>query len=174
MIRPTSTFSLGTFQIDGQSINPASITEVRSLSSNCSQMASYSGVFKTTAGAIALQLSPGADYTVTFPNHKVTRQVLVNICGYAVLKNTNTTSLNLPTATGVRADFTYANRTVASPLSCTSGTLYFPGGFNARSAIASATTTASTTTTTTTTTTPASTTTGSTSTVSAQTAQPKA
>ena len=119
--------------------------------------------------AIAIKKTPGADYTITYPNRKVTRQVLVNSCGYVVLKNVTITSLNLPTATGGRADFTYASLPVAQPLSCAKGTLYFAKGFDAKTAIASATTS-----TTTTTTTAANTTTGSTSTVSAQTAQPKA
>ena len=93
--------------------------------------------------------------------------MLVNSCGYAVLKNTNITSLNLTTAPGGRADFAYASLPVAQALSCTKGTLYFAKGFDAKSAIASATTN-----TTTTTTTSTQQTTGST--VSAQTAQPKA
>lgn len=37
-----------------------------------------------TRCAIALRKSPNTDYTVTFPNHKVTRQVLVNFCEYVV------------------------------------------------------------------------------------------
>ncbi len=158
---------LGIFSIDGQTINPTSITAVQSISTNCSQMASYPGVFKTASGAIAIKKTPGADYTVTFPNHKVTRQVLVNSCGYALLRNVNISSLNLTTATGGRADFTYANLTVAQPLSCAKGTLYFAKGFDGRNAIA--TTTASTQQ-------PTNSTTSNsgTGTVSAQTAQPKA
>lgn len=104
MIRPTSSLTLGIFSIDGQTINPVSITAVQSVSTNCSEMASYPAVFKTANGAIAIKKTP-TDYTVTFPNHKITRQVLVNSCGYAVLKNTNISSLNLTTATGARADF---------------------------------------------------------------------
>ena len=132
-------------------------------------MANYPGAFKTSTGAIAIKKTPLTPYTVIFPNHKVTRQVLVNSCGYAVLKNTNISSLNLPTATVGRADFTYSNLPTAQPLSCTKGTLYFASGFDAKQAIASATTN-----TTTTTTTSTQQTTSSTSTVSSQTAQPKA
>ena len=56
--------------MDGQTINPASITAVQSVSTNCSQMASYPAAFKTASGAIAIKKTPSADYTVTFPNHQ--------------------------------------------------------------------------------------------------------
>ena len=77
----------------------------------------------------------------------MTRQVLANACGYVVLKNTNTTLLNLPTATGGRANFAYASLPVAQALSCAKGVLYFAKGFDAKSAIASATTATTTSTT---------------------------
>ena len=174
LIRPTPSFPLGIFSINGQSINPASITSVQSVSTNCSQMTSYPGVFKTASGAIALKKTPGADYTVTYPNRKVTRQVLVNSCGYVVLRNVNITSLNLPTATGGRADFPVVNLPVAQALSCAKGVLYFASGFDAKTAIATTATAASTTTTAATTTSTQQTTSSTGSTVSAQTAQPKA
>ena len=82
----------------------------------------------------------------------------------------NISSLNLPTITGGRADFSYTSPTVQASLSCVKGTLYFAKGFDAKTAIASATTNTTTTTTTSTQQTIGSTT----STVSAQTAQPKA
>ena len=92
----------------------------------------------------------------------------------------NISSLNLPTITGGRADFSYTSPTVQASLSCVKGTLYFASGFDGINAIASATTTTSTTanTTNTTTTTTSATTQAAASTtastVSAQTAQPKA
>ena len=88
-----------------------------------------------------------------------------------MLRNTNITSLNLTTATGVRADFAYASLPQTQALSCTKGTLYFASGFDGRNAIASATT--NTTTASTQQPTNSTSSTG-TSTVSAQTAQPKA
>jgi hypothetical protein len=173
VVRPTSSFALGTFQIDGQTINSTSVNNVLSMSTDCTQMGSYPGVFKTATGGIAIKKTPSTDYTLTFPNHKATRLVLVNSCGYVVLKNVNITSLNLPTVTGGRADFAYASLPVAQPLACAKGVLYFAKGFDVKTAIASATTSASTTTSTTTTTSTQQTT-GSTSTISAQTAQPVA
>ncbi len=98
--------------------------------------------------------------------------MLINSCGYAVLRNVNISTLNLTTATGSRADFAYTSLPVAQSLSCTKGVLYFASRFDAKTAITSATT--NTTTTTTTTAQQSTSSTGSTSTVSLQTAQPKA
>ena len=78
------------------------------------------------------------------------------------------------TATGVRADFTYASLPLAQALSCTKGTLYFASGFDAKTAIASATNSTTTTTNTAAQQSTSSTNSTGTSTVSAQTAQPKA
>jgi hypothetical protein len=198
LIRTDSAFS-----VDGQTINPNAITDVRTLTSNCTAMSSYPNVFKTPDGMnIAIKKSSGAVYAIAFPNHKTTRQVSVNACGYAVLRNVTATSLNLPAITGVRADFALASFPQAKPLACVKGALYFPIGFNPKSAVASAivnsqaiatpsgstnsttqstSTTATTPTTPTTATTPttpttstASTTSTTATTVSAQTAQPQA
>jgi hypothetical protein len=178
------------FSVDGQTINPNTITDVRTLTSNCTAMGSYPNNFKTPDGAftegggfrIALRKTPSTAYTVTFPNHKTTRQVSVNACGYAVLRNITATSLNLPAVTGVRAEFAVANFVQAKPLTCVKGALYFPVGFNPKSAVATAivnsqaiatpsgSTNSTTQSTSTTTTTP----TTSTTTVNAQTAQPTA
>ncbi|MBO3463013.1 hypothetical protein G7B40_019805 [Aetokthonos hydrillicola Thurmond2011] len=59
-------------------------------------MANYPGVFKTALGEVAIKKNPLTPYTVIFPNHKITRQVSINSCGYAVLKNKNISILNLP------------------------------------------------------------------------------
>ncbi len=171
VVRFTSSFPTGIFSIDGQTINPTSITAVQQISTDCTQMANYPATFKTAAGEVAIKKTPLLDYTVSFPSHTLTRQVSANACGYAVLKNTNTTLLNLPTATGGRANFAYANLPVLSPLSCVKGTMYFASGFNVRSAIASATTATTATSTTATSTT---TTQTAASTVSSQTALPVA
>jgi hypothetical protein len=104
VIRTDSTFS-----VDGQTINPNSITDIRTLTSNCTALANYPNAFKTPDGAIALRKSSGAVYAIAFPNHKTTRQVSVNPCGYAVLRNVTATLLNLPAITGVRADFALAS-----------------------------------------------------------------
>ncbi len=168
VIRPSSTFSLGTFSIDGQTINSSSITSVRSLLFDCTQMTNYPAVFKTSTGEVAIKKTPGTNYTVTYLNHKVTRQVQVNSCGYAVLKNVTISSLNLPTATGGRADFAYTSLPSAKPLSCVKGVLYFPVGFDPKSAIASSTAQSTTTTSNT------AATTQQTTTISSQTAQPVA
>ena len=104
VIRANSTFS-----IDSQIINPNAITDVRTLTNNCSTYTNYPNVFKTPEGAftegggfrIAMTgKSPNTPYALAFPNHKTTRQVSVNPCGYAVLRNVTATSLNLPTVTG--------------------------------------------------------------------------
>ena len=169
------------FSVDGQTINPSAITDVRTLTSNCTAMSSYPNNFKTPDGAIALRKSSGAVYAIAFPNHKTTRQVSVNACGYAVLRNVTATSLNLPAVTGLRAEFAVANFVQAKPPACVKGALYFPVGFNPKSAVASAivnsqaiATPSSSTNSTAPTTSTTSTTPTSPTTVSAQTAQPQA
>jgi hypothetical protein len=141
LIRSDSAFS-----VDGQTINPAAITDVRTLTSNCTSMSSYPNIFKTPDGAIAggggfriaLRKSPNILYAIAFPNHKITRQVSVNACGYAILRNVTAISVNLPTVTGGRGDFAASSLPQAKPLACVKGNLYFPVGFNPRSAIANA------------------------------------
>ena len=123
------------FSVDGQIINPATVTDVRTLTSNCNA-ANYPTVFKTPDGALALRKSSGAVYALAFPNHKTTRQVSTNACGYAVLRNITAASLNLPTVTGGRGDFAASSLAQAKPLACVKGNLYFPVGFNPKSAIA--------------------------------------
>ncbi len=82
LIRTDSTFS-----VDGQTIDPKAITDVRTLTSNCSTYANYPNLFKTPedafteGGGFRIALSgktPGAAYALAFPNHKITRQVNAN------------------------------------------------------------------------------------------------
>lgn len=135
------------FSVDGQTVNPANITDVRQLSNDCREMSNYPNTFKTPDGAftpsggfrIALRKSSGAVYALAFPNHKITRQVSVNACGYAILRNVTAISVNLPTVTGGRGDFAVSSLPQAKPLACVRGNLYFPVGFNPRSAMATAT-----------------------------------
>jgi hypothetical protein len=134
LIRTDSAFS-----VDGQTINPNAVTDVRTLTSNCTSLSSYPNNFKTPDGAIALRKSPNIPYAIAFPNHKTTRQVSVNACGYAILKNVTATSLNLQTVTGGRGDFAASSLPQGKSLACVRGNLYFPVGFNPRSAMATAT-----------------------------------
>ncbi len=127
------------FSVEGQIINPNAITDVRTLMSNCTSMSSYPSNFKTPDGAIALRKSLNTPYALAFPNHKTTRQVSINACGYAVLRNVTATLLNLPTVTGGRGDFAIASLPQGKSLACVRGNLYFPVGFNPRSAMATAT-----------------------------------
>jgi hypothetical protein len=165
------------FSVDGQTVNPANITDVRSLASNCSAYINYPNNFKTPDGAIAIRKSLGAVYAIAFANHKTTRQVSINACGYAILRNVTAASLNLPTVTGGRGDFAIASLPKGKSLACVRGNLYFPVGFNPRNAMATATSggiATGTSTTSNQTTNSNSTTNNSNTAINSQTAQPQA
>ncbi len=160
------------FAVDGQTIDPNLNLIIRDLPKTC-DLTGYPTTFRTTTGAIAITgKSPNAAYTIKLLNHKTTRQIVSNDCGFVKLNENQANKLNLPTITGGRADFSPSNFTQGKPLLCVKGAMYVPAGFNLKSAVASANG-GSTTNTTTTTGTSSS---GSTSTtaVNSQTSQPTA
>ncbi|MUG92734.1 hypothetical protein F7734_09850 [Scytonema sp. UIC 10036] len=166
------------FAVDGQTIDPNSNLTIRELPENCSQLTGYPTTFRTTTGAIAItNKNSGSAYTIKLLNHKTTRQILSNDCGFVKLGEAQASKLNLPTITGGRADFLPSSFTQGKSLLCVKGALYVPFGLNLKTAVASvggsSTTTTSNSSTTTTT---QNSTSGSTSTttVSSQTSQPKA
>jgi hypothetical protein len=61
--------SAATFTIEGQTVNPASITDVRRLSNDCGKMSNYPSTFKTPDGArsgtkLIISSIPPGTYTV--------------------------------------------------------------------------------------------------------------
>lgn len=153
-----------TFTVENQTVTSTSNFSIRELPKTCVELVGYPQTFKTSTGAIAITGKvPNAAYTVSYPNHKVTRQLTANACGFVQIRNFSALTLNLPTITASRADFAFSALSIKEPLLCLKSGLYFPLGFNPRDAIANAitqTVTPPVTTTTTTTT--------------AQTAQPVA
>lgn len=138
------------FTVDGQTIDPNSNLSILDLPASCSQLSGYPTTFRTKTGAIAIaSKTPGGAYTIKLLNHKLTRQIVSNDCGFLRLGESQAAKLNLPTITGSRADFTPSNFTQGKPLLCVKGALYVPAGFNLKTAVASAnggsTSTASTT-----------------------------
>jgi len=129
--------STETFSIENQTVTPSFNFDVRELPKTCVELAGYPQTFKTLTGAIAIGGKvPNAAYTVSYPSHKVKRNLTANACGFAQIRNFSASFLNLPTITAGRADFAFSALPIKEPLLCLKNTLYFPLGFNLRDALA--------------------------------------
>jgi hypothetical protein len=85
-----------------------------------------------------LQPNSIVEVSVNNPSKITKRRLRVNPCGFAKLQIVVAQSLNLPTITSQRADFSFSNLPTKQPLLCIKNTLYFPRGFSPKDAIATA------------------------------------
>lgn len=128
-----------TFSTDGQTIDPNSNLTIKDLPKTCGELAGYPATFRTGSGALAITgKTPQQAYTISLPNHKTTRRLVSNDCGFVKLSESTASTLNLPTITGGRADFSPANFLQAKPLLCVKSVLYISAGFNLKTAVANA------------------------------------
>ncbi|WDD36088.1 hypothetical protein PQG02_32325 (plasmid) [Nostoc sp. UHCC 0926] len=128
-----------TFSVESQTIMPNFNFNIRELPKTCTELVGYPQIFKTPTGAIAIGgKTPNAAYTISYPNHKVKKQLTTNACGFVQIRNFSASFINLPTVTGGRADFAFSALSIKEPLLCFKSVLYFPLNFNPRDAIANA------------------------------------
>ncbi|MEA5595703.1 hypothetical protein [Rivularia sp. UHCC 0363] len=125
-------------QFESQVITPNFNFEIKELPKTCTELATYPQIFKIPSGAIAARGIPNKAYKITYPNHEIKRQIVANECGFIQIRNFSAPFLNLPTVTKERADFAFADLPVNKPLACLKNKLYFPVGFDPRTAVASA------------------------------------
>jgi hypothetical protein len=127
------------FSVESQTITPTSNFNIRELPKTCAELTGYPQIFKTPTGAIAIGgKMPNGAYTVSYPNHKVKRNVTANACGFVQIRNFSASFLNLPTITAGRADFAFSALPIKEPLLCLKSVLYFPLGFSPKDVIANA------------------------------------
>jgi hypothetical protein len=128
-----------TFSIENQTIMPSFNFNIRELPKTCAELVGYPQIFKTSTAAIAIGgKTPNAAYTISYPNHKVKKQLTANACGFVQIRNFSASFINLPTITVGRADFAFSAFPKKDPILCLKNILYFPLGFNPRDAIANA------------------------------------
>lgn len=134
------------FTVENQTITPDFNFNIRELPKTCAELAGYPQIFKTSTGAMPAAgyayaiggKTPNAAYTVSYPNHKVKRNVTANACGFVQIRNFSASFFNLPTITSGRADFAFSALPKKEPILCLKNVLYFPVGFSPRDAIANA------------------------------------
>lgn len=125
------------FKIENYTVNPNSDLVNHDLpkEKNCN-LSELPPIFKTPSGIIAITgNSPNTAYRITYPNRKTTRQLLVNDCGFIKLNVEGIESINLPTVTGDRGNFSTNDFLNSKPLNCVNSTLYLPAELNLKSLI---------------------------------------
>jgi hypothetical protein len=127
------------FTVENQTVTPTFNFNIRELPKTCAELVGYPQIFKTSTDAIAISGKvPNAAYTISYPNHKIKKQLTANACGFVQIRNFSASFINLPTVTAGRADFAFSALPKKEPLLCLKNTLYFPLGFSPRDAIANA------------------------------------
>ncbi len=132
------------FTVENQTVTPTSNFNIRELPKTCAELVGYPQIFKTSTGAMPAAgyayaiggKTPNAAYTIAYPNHKVTRQLTANACGFVQVRNFSASFINLPTVTAGRADFAFSALPKKDPILCLKNVLYFPVGFSPRDALA--------------------------------------
>ena len=122
------------FTVENQTITPDFNFNIRELPKTCAELVGYPQIFKTSTGAMPAAgytyaiggKTPNGAYTISYPNHKVKKQLIANTCGFVQIRNLSASFLNLPTVTGGRANFAFSDLPKKEPLLCLKNTLYFP------------------------------------------------